>query len=46
MLLCQRACCSGACGAPRDKFREPEMHFQSSEAYVTQAYKFGGLWYI
>jgi hypothetical protein len=35
-LLGRRACyCSGACGAPRDKFRGPEMHFQNSRAYVT-----------
>jgi hypothetical protein len=28
MLLCQRACyCSGACGAPRDKFREARNAF-------------------
>jgi hypothetical protein len=58
MLLCRRACyCSGACGAPHDKFRGqkcifkvqepavhhvtslggPEMHFQSSGAYMTHA---------
>jgi hypothetical protein len=47
MLLYRRACyCSGACGAPRDKFRGPEMHFQSSRAYVTQTYKFRGLYCI
>jgi hypothetical protein len=35
-----------ACGAPRNKFRSPEMHFQSSMAYVTHPYKFRGMWCI
>jgi hypothetical protein len=47
ILLCRRACYfSRACGAPRDKFRGPEMHFQSSGVYVTHPYKFRGLWCI
>jgi hypothetical protein len=29
-----------------NKFRGPEMHFQSSGAYVTHTYKFRGLWRI
>jgi hypothetical protein len=47
MLLYRCACYySGACGAPHDKFRGQEMYFQSSKAYVTQTYKFRGLWCI
>ena len=35
-----------ACGAPLNKFSDPEMHFPSSWTYVTHAYKFEGRWYI
>ena len=28
------------CGTPLNKFRDPEMHFQSSWTYVTHTYKF------
>jgi hypothetical protein len=31
----------GACGAPHNKFRGPEMHFQSSEAYMTHTGAYG-----
>ena len=35
-----------ACGAPLNKFSDPEMHFPSSWTYVTHAYKFEGRWCI
>jgi hypothetical protein len=34
------------CCAPLNKFRDSEIHFQSSWTYVTHAYKFEGRWCI
>jgi hypothetical protein len=47
MLLCRRACCySGACGAPRDKFRGQKCIFKVKGPAVLHMISLGGQKYI